>query len=104
MSKPAREIALNSSRNAARGTPLTGAPATFGYAGTAGRAVATLRGSATFNANGPNTGDGVWIGEVGTAELNLFDNAAINIANSGVMLANANSTLSSGTLNLRYSF
>jgi autotransporter-associated beta strand protein len=85
---------------------LTAAPITVGYVGTAGRGLLNLSGSAIFNANAP-AGNGVWIGENGTAVLNISDTAALIITSAGglaggggLVLGRGNTTLSSGTVNL----
>jgi len=79
---------------------LSTAPATIGYIGTAGTAVVNLSGAAQFNANGA-AGNGVWVGELGTGVLNVSGSALLSIPNDGVILGKANTTLSSGTVNLR---
>jgi autotransporter-associated beta strand protein len=78
---------------------LTTAPVTVGYVGTAGLAVMNLGGTASFNANGA-TGNGVWIGEFGTATLNVSGSAQLSIPNDGIILGLGNTTLSNGTANL----
>ncbi|MES2440745.1 MAG: autotransporter-associated beta strand repeat-containing protein [Verrucomicrobiota bacterium] len=78
----------------------TTAAVTLGYGVTAASAVMNLGGNAVFNTNGA-AGSGFWVGEIGTAVLNVSGSSLLSIPNDGVILGRANTTLSSGTVNLR---
>jgi autotransporter-associated beta strand protein len=79
---------------------LSAAPITIGFAETAGNAVVNLSGNAVFNVNGA-AGNGVWVGEFGTGVLNVSGGALLSVPNDGIVLGKANSSLSSGVVNLR---
>ena len=74
-----------------------GASVTIGYNATTTFGVMNLSGTAVFNVTG--AGNGVWAAEVGTGTLNMFGSAALNIANSGLILGKANAA-ANGTVNL----
>lgn len=77
---------------------MTTSPVT-NAAGTGSNGVMNLGGSAVFNVNG-TADNGIWVGENGTATLNVSGNAAINFAatNNGIQLGR--NAASIGTVNL----